>query len=408
MPKTQNRKPLKADNLAAEASKGFDEADKLSARLDRDSTAKKRALENHDFLTDLHRQLVSGGDISRLSEVCRLTSNRLERCGNYLKFNHYYTVGKVRLSSARFCKQHLICPLCAIRRGAKTLKAYTERYQAIMTKHPSWRLSMITVTVKNGDNLKERFQHLQQSMQRVFERRRDWLKKGWGQTEWRKVHGYVGTYEVTNQGKGWHPHAHIMVLHTESFNYATLKAEWFDITGDSHVLNVTPAKHPESPEIDFLEVFKYAVKFSDLTPADNVTAFLTLRKHRLLFSGGAFRGVEVPENLEDEQLDDLPYIELMYRYSFGKYHLTSSEEVQLKPKAVTDEAQPLANEEPANEPEKILASEGSKLLKNAKRKWLQKLAASVGDGVTGESLRGEPTQQHQRKPQECKAVDPPS
>lgn len=322
----QNKNPLEADNLAAEASRGFDEKDRLSARLDRYSTAKKRALENHDFLTDLHRQLVLQSGTGRLAELVRLTGNRLGCCGNYLKFSHYYTVGKVRLSSARFCKQHLICPLCAIRRGAKTLQAYITRYAVISAQNPSWRLSMITLTVKNGEDLRERFEHLQRSMQRVFERRRDWFKKGRGLTEWRKAHGYVGTYEVTNQGNGWHPHAHVMVLHTENFDYRALQAEWKEITGDSHVLNVSAARHPESPEIDFLEVFKYAVKFSDLTPADNVKAFIVLRRHRLLFSGGAFRGVDVPEDLADEPLDDLPYIELFYRFAFGAYSLVSTTE----------------------------------------------------------------------------------
>lgn len=325
MPKPEIKKPLNTFDLAVEVSKGFDESDKFSARLERYSTAKKRGLENFDYLSKLYKQLSSEGDHGILAEVVRTTSTRLKDCGHYLKFNHYYTVGKVRLTKAYFCKQHLICPLCAIRRGAKTLSAYTKRYDVIRAENPSWRLSMITLTVKNGEVLEERFEHLQKAMRRVFERRRDWFKKGWGKTEWRKVHGYVGTYEVTNQGKGWHPHAHIMVLHTENFDYKALQAEWKEITGDSHVLNVSAAQHPDEPQIDFLEVFKYAVKFSDLTPLDNTTAFLALRGYRLLFSGGAFRGVYVSENLEDLLLDDLPYIELMYQYAFGAYSLKSSE-----------------------------------------------------------------------------------
>lgn len=327
MHKPQSKKPLDTFNLAEEVSKGFDESDKFSARLDRYSTAKKRCLENSNYLSKLYNQLSSEADHGVLTEIVRTTSIRLKECGHYLKFNHYYTVGKVRLTKASFCKQHLICPLCAIRRGAKTLKAYTDRHRVITAKNPSWRLSMITLTVKNGDVLEERFEHLQKSVARVFERRRDWLKKGRGLTEWRKVHGYVGTYEVTHPETGWHPHAHIMVLHTESFDYRALQDEWKAITGDSHVLNVSAAHHPDEPELDFLEVFKYAVKFSDLTPLDNTTAFLALRGRRLLFSGGAFRGVDVPESLEDILLDDLPYIELMYRYIFGSYSLVSTEVV---------------------------------------------------------------------------------
>lgn len=315
---TQSKNPLKADNLAAEASRGFDNTDRLNARLDRYSTAKKRALVNLKELTNL-RPL---DDL--LKERYRVAAAKLESCGNYLEFRNYYTVGKTRLTKASFCKQHLLCPLCAIRRGAKTLEAYLARYRVVKDENPSWRLSMLTLTVANGEDLAERFQHLHNSIKRVFKRRRDYLDKQRGLTEWRKVYGWVGTYEVTNKGNGWHPHAHIMCLHSSSFDYKALQAEWKEITGDSHVLNVSAAKHPNEPERDFLEVFKYAVKFSDMTAEQNIHAWNVLRARRLLFSGGALWGVDVPESLEDVALDDLPYIELLYSYMLDGYKLKST------------------------------------------------------------------------------------
>lgn len=322
---TKLKKPLDTVNLAEEVSRGSDETGKLHARLARYHSAKQRALVNLETL-----KILQPADDFTAARY-RAGAVRLADCGNYLAFRQYYTVGKTRLHKAGFCKQHLICPLCAIRRGAKTLDAYLKRYRFIMSQNPTWRLSMITLTVKNGDDLGERFQHLQKSVSRIFERRRDYLKKGRGKTEFRKIHGYVGTYEVTKDNgfgevkeTGWHPHAHIMVLHTSTFDYAALQTEWKEITGDSHVLNVTAAKHPDEPELDFLEVFKYAVKFSDLKPLENIHAWDVLRARRLLFSGGAFRGVEVPEELEDEQLDDLPYIELFYRHTPYGYSLVST------------------------------------------------------------------------------------
>lgn len=315
---TQSKNPLKADNLAAEASRGFDNTDRLNARLDRYSTAKKRALVNLKELTNLQPL----DDL--LKERYRIAAAKLESCGNYLEFRNYYTVGKTRLTKASFCKQHLLCPLCAIRRGAKSLKAYSDRFKLLNTQNPTWRLSMITLTVKNGADLQERFTHLQKAVKRVFKRRRDYLDKQRGLTEWRKVYGWVGTYEVTNKGNGWHPHAHIMCLHSSSFDYKALQAEWKEITGDSHVLNVSAAKHPNEPERDFLEVFKYAVKFSDMTAEQNIHAWNVLRARRLLFSGGALWGVDVPESLEDVPLDDLPYIELLYSYMLDGYKLKST------------------------------------------------------------------------------------
>jgi len=319
------KKPLDTFDLAVEVSRGSDETDKLGARLARYHTAKTRALLNLETLKVL--KPVDDFTAARY----RAGAVRLADCGNYLAFRQYYTVGKTRLHKAGFCKQHLICPLCAIRRGAKTLDVYLKRYRFVTDKNPSWRLSMITLTVKNGDDLAERFNHLQKSVARIFKHRRDYLDKGRGKTEFRKIHGYVGTYEVTKDNgygelkeTGWHPHAHIMVLHTTSFDYKALQAEWKEITGDSHVLNVTAAKHPNEPELDFLEVFKYAVKFSDLEPMENIQAWDVLRARRLLFSGGAFRGVVVPDDLEDEPLDGLPYIELFYRHTQHGYSLVST------------------------------------------------------------------------------------
>jgi len=237
---------------------------------------------------------------------------------------------------ANFCKAHLLCPLCAIRRGSKLLEAYTERHSIILADNQGLKMSMLTLTVKNGEDLTERFTHLKKSVAKVLEHRRKSIAgaRGW-HSEFAKIAGLVGTYEITKDNgygaikeTGWHPHAHLMILHTERFDYVQLQAEWLKITGDSHVLNVTPAQHPKDPAKDFLEVFKYAVKFSSLTPEQNIEAYQVLRRRRLVFSAGLFWGVEVPETLLDEELAELPYFELLYKYILGSgYNLTTREEL---------------------------------------------------------------------------------
>ena len=320
------KKPLPAATLKGQAGKGFgsivnDVQADLGDRLGRYYKAKQRALVNREELK-VQASLCdpSNGTMQRFAKA----SANIGSCGNYLVFNDYYTVGKTRLAKASFCKQHLICPLCAIRRASKSLKSYLDRYRVIMQENPSYRLSMITLTVKNGDDLTERFDHLRNSQKKMFKHRHDYLSRGWGKSEFRKIHGWVGTHEFTNKGKGWHPHSHIMVLHTENFNYSELIAEWKAVTGDSCNVNVTAAKNPTMPELDFIEVFKYAVKFSDLTPEQNIHAWDTLRGKRLLFSGGAFRGVEIPESLTDDLLDDLHYIERFYVADRAGYTLQAS------------------------------------------------------------------------------------
>ena len=309
------KNPSGVASLATDTPEGLDSTECFDKRLLRYSTAKKRALEN---LEELNNTIPNDPAHGVAIEKAR---KRMCKCGSYLEFRQYYTIGETKLSKARFCCQPLLCPLCAIRRTSKTLGSYLDRYEHVATQNSFYRLSMVTLTVKNGSDLQERFQHLQKSVQTLFSRRRDWLKKGRGKTEFKKVHGWVGTYELTNRGKGWHPHAHLMVLHTSSFNYKSLQSEWKAITGDSHVLNVSPAHNPDNPAKDFAEVFKYALKFSDLTPEQNIYAWGVLRRKRLLFSGGEFWGVEVPAKLTDEPLENLPFIELFYQFTPQGYSL---------------------------------------------------------------------------------------
>ena len=315
MTEFRGKNPSGVASLATNTPEGSEDTDDLQKRLHRYSTAKKRALVNRE---ELDNTIPDNPEHGAAIENAR---KRMCKCGSYLEFRHYYTVGETRLHKARFCCQPLLCPLCAIRRASKTLGSYLDRYEVITAQNSFYRLSMITLTVKNGEDLQERFQHLQKSVQRIFKHRRDYLDKGRGRTEFRKVHGWVGTYELTNRGKGWHPHAHIMVLHTSTFDYKALQEEWKGITGDSHILNVSAAHNPDNPAKDFAEVFKYALKFSDLTPEQNIYAWGVLRGKRLLFSGGDFRGVKVPEKLTDEPLENLPFIELFYQFTPQGYSL---------------------------------------------------------------------------------------
>jgi len=175
---------------------------------------------------------------------------------------------------------------------------------------------MVTLTVKNGARLNERFEHLKKCYRKLEQSRRHSKSKGTS-SEWGKVQGLVGTYEFTNKGSGWHAHMHILVLHTEKIWIGSLSQQWKKITGDSMIVDVTSLYHPEAPEIDFLEVFKYSLKFSEMSLENNLKAYNVLTGKKLVFSAGLLRGVKVPDSLMDEPINpaDLPYIELLYNYN---------------------------------------------------------------------------------------------
>lgn len=311
--------------LAEEVERGFDELGKLPSRLERYAAAHGRALTN---LSHVLQKSIERNSASLETKHLQNVAARMGACGHYLGFRHYYTVGVVRLYAAQFCKIPLLCPLCAIRRGSKLLENLLERYQIVMAENPGLSMYMLTLTVKNGEDLTERHEHLKKAFQTLLERRRDYFKRGTGWTEFAKIEGLVGSYEVTNKGNAWHPHLHLMIFTRERLNAAALKREWLAITGDSHVLRLDKAKHPNDPAQDFLEVCKYALKFSDLTPDQNIDAYMALRQKRLIVSAGLFWGVKLPEDLKDGQLDGLPFFELLYKFVAGSgYTLTTREEL---------------------------------------------------------------------------------
>lgn len=295
-----------ADSLAGEV--GVQGIEALPRRVERYSKAKRGALEVGQYMAGLP-------DLQR-------TAQRLATCGDYLVFRHYTTVDLVRLHGARLCMKHLLCPLCAIRRGAKALAAYLERWEAIRAEKTALRPFLVTLTVKDGPDLAERFQHLNRAQHELWKRKH--RRRG---SSLDGVAGAVWSYEVKRgSGSGlWHPHLHMIALAEHEPDQAQLAAEWRNITVDSHIVDVRPIDQADQVS-GFLEVFKYAVKFSDQPPADTVHAFRTLTGKRLLASAGCFRGVEVPDDLTDApgDLEGLPFVTLFYRFLGGGYRLSPS------------------------------------------------------------------------------------
>jgi len=302
----RDREPEKANADSWSDEIGVQGIEALPKRVQRYGDAKIRALDTAKYIGGLKGE-------QRLAQ-------RVQTCGDYLVFRHYFTVDKVRLHGAKLCMKHLLCPLCAIRRGAKALKAYLDRWEYLATQNTRLRPFLVTLTVKDGDDLAERFAHLHRGQRELWKRR----QRGRGSVL-DGVMGAVWSYEVKRgSGSGqWHPHLHMIALAENQPSQEDLASEWKNITGDSHVVDVRPIDQVNQVE-GFLEVFKYAVKFSDQPVTDTWHCFQTLKGKRLIGSAGAFRSVVVPEELTDDDadLDDLPYATLFYRFVKEGYTLS--------------------------------------------------------------------------------------
>jgi hypothetical protein len=261
-----------------------------------------------------------------------LKLTRIFECGDWLRFRDYHTVGQIKLAGANFCRKHLVCSLCAIRRSTRMLAAYLERFGVIKKASPGIVPHLATLTVRNSHDLAEVLAHLLTSL-RTLHRRRNNARQP---SIMHSVAGGVYSVELTHDPvTGWHPHVHAVWLSDDPDmcdQAATfrLRTEWEQITGDSFMCDLRPisAESDLPSDIDphakgFAEVFKYAMKPSELGADLLCEAYPHLAGKRLAGSFGVFRGVPEPDSLADDLTDfeNLPYFEFLMRYCGGVYRL---------------------------------------------------------------------------------------
>lgn len=292
----------------------------LSYKLQRYAGGKNRALDMAKYITNFHtgKGKLGRGKGSRTVEQSqnkRLVAE-LESCASYLVFKNYYTINEVRLHAMKSCRKHLLCPFCAMRRGAKYLQAYLDRLAVVTAQNPRLRAYFVTVTIKNTESLEQGYTHLRNAMRKMMKQRSNALR-GQKQVEFAKALGAVHSIEFKRgSGSGlWHPHAHMIWLCEIPPDAHKLSQEWLSLTGDSYIVDVREC-YGETLVEAFMEVFKYALKFTALPFADNWLAYQTLRGKRLIDSFGCLKGVEVPEKLTDDDLDE-PYLLMLYRFIKG-------------------------------------------------------------------------------------------
>ncbi|EPN6211146.1 protein rep [Acinetobacter baumannii] len=315
--KAHNSVALAGDELQALQSAN---ADQHRDRITRFGLLKHRSKLQEQFLWT---QVDFNSDAkNEISEKALKAATKLKGCGQFLIFRNYYTIDQVKLEKFHVCNQHLLCPMCAGIRAARSMKRYLDRIHELMRQKRGLKPVLITLTVKNGEDLEERYNHLTSSFRTLLSRYRDYKKKGWGFNQFCKIDGafYTTEYTYNDKTKQWHPHIHIFALLNEWIDQEELAETWHDITLDSYIVDIRRVKktkeHGYSKAV--AEVCKYALKFGDLSVENTWDAFLTLKGKRLTGSFGSMHGVKIPEKATDDMpLEELPYIEMFYRFVFG-------------------------------------------------------------------------------------------
>ncbi len=356
--KNDNKKPLLSEALAGVDNKGLQsaKADQHRDRITRFGLLKHRSKQQENYLWTLAKFKENYPQDLPSEETTKAlkSAQKLQGCGNFLLFKNFYTIDQTKLAKFHVCGQHLLCPFCAGIRASKSIQKYSERIDEVLKKNRKLKVALLTLTVKNGSDLGERANHLLTSFRTLIKRRQDYLKKGRGFNEFCKIDGAMYSYENTyNEKTGeWHPHVHMLVLLNDWIDQEALGETWYEITGDSYIVDVRKVK--KSKELGYAkaaaEVCKYALKFSDLTVEKTWEAFKTLKGKNLSGSFGSLRGVKIPKNLADDMPEDqdLPYLEMLYKFVFGKhsyYDLVMTRQVEPHSKDNDDEAEIRQREE---------------------------------------------------------------
>ena len=113
----------------------------------------------------------------------------------------FYTIDQTKLSKFHVCNQHLLCPFCAGIRASKAMQKYSERVDEVLKQNRKLKPVLITLTLKNGSDLRERSSHLIKSLRTLIKRRQDYNKKGRGFNEFCKINGAMYSYENTYNEK---------------------------------------------------------------------------------------------------------------------------------------------------------------------------------------------------------------
>lgn len=290
-----------------------DDTNKHKKRVMSLAAHKRRTVAMRDFLSSTKHQLTD----SQLY--------RYQWCHNYLLFRRYPELQKTKLHDARHCDIHLLCPMCAIRRAARSVMVYDAKCEQLRLENPRLKLYYAVLTIKNTESLERGFLHLEKSARLLVKRRREALsfrtgnsRKSAYSVESVLADVVAGAYSFEfkrgeNSGL-WHPHLNLLLLSEKQIRHTSLSREWEKVTGDSKIVY---CKQAHESRQSFAEIFKYALKFSDMEFADNYHAWETLRKRRLCGSFGTFRGLEVKKGDEVELPNE--FIELFYRFDGKKY-----------------------------------------------------------------------------------------
>lgn len=312
----KNKRPKENPVRPASTVRGFqdNDPDTLNERVKRNHTRVKAT-----------RQVVKS--LSELSTVCDcIPLYRIRKCSDYLRFNQYHQSGKTKLASANFCKVYKICSQCAQRRATKLA---TQTLEAIIASHKAQHhYYLLTATVRNGEDLDETNNRLFRYFRILTNR---YMRKNTLNSIANSWLGGIWNYELTNNGNGWHPHYHGLIISDSPITDTQFRNEWKQISkGDSFMCDASLINYSDIEQLkkSVFEVCKYAVKNLELSPEHLAEFVIKTRRKQLLRRFGllSIGSLSIEPNLSAYQ--DEAFTSHLFRYFESGYKKMAEEHYQ--------------------------------------------------------------------------------
>ena len=254
------------------------------------------------------------------------TVKAIEDCGSWLEFRHYKQHDKTKLHHANFCKKDKLCPACAVRRTARQV----QKVERIITKTPAlkkkhWYYIVLPVKHDKSMSYEEVSSKLRTAKNTLRQQIKD-SKRGKGRYAFMsRFDGLFYSHEVTYGKNGWNCHLNLLCCSDapvhglkpkgKTFVHDDLINDWHSITGDSYIVSINPIDKTSEKGLmgGLLEVFKYALKFQALQPAQLLEVYEKSKNMRFYGAMGSLYGIKLDVDLEEEALSG-DYIEFIFRY----------------------------------------------------------------------------------------------
>lgn len=250
--------------------------------------------------------------------------SRLSSCGNFQVWRHFEDGGRsLRLGS--FCNIPRLCPLCARIHSVRRFFAVKDWLDI---KCPGGDLILVTVTLRNGDNLSLQRHYLSEFRRKLVDVRKNHYRGRYKEyTEIPKFEGFFLKEEI-KRGKNsglWHPHFHGLWWSPVRVEWGKFRSEINSLMTDGiyeHSIDFAVVERSGSNYVrGILESVKYLHKF-DASPEfvkDIWTVYKETYGKRMFFRYGSFVGLEVDREMEINSERKIEFYQLLKLLDSGEF-----------------------------------------------------------------------------------------